>query len=517
MNEQAAPWVSGRHMSSVVDEVSRSELALLVRQFLLDDFPATARTFAAEAAALLQHAPTPGPQQHVKGLHAIVNEYVGLRERARQRESFSRTFGDSALARSCLGKIELLLDDYTAATGPREAGPREAGHRTHAHADSAAAAAAAAAGSIAVATATTRLPAEAPVAPVVPATRGDAAPPRSDVLALPPAASHTAQGHGSTEGQGPRRSRKSVQPRRHAVSHVRVSHVDSRQLFGARASSFGKGAATLGKGARGSTSASAGRATSAGTGRGAGVHEAGARSPGLAELLGASCGALGEGGEGLEGDALQGDGLQIAERIAQTINSINSSMQPADLGQPGGALPPALSGGGCLSVEQIVETLLADPGSLAMLALEPCAGSPPLPSQPPPPQRQGSGELSAPPRPASPPRSPCSRPPPLPPHALGALAPPPLRSDPAPGLARGAAPATPQLPPPAAPRAAPYQAMTQVQGLVAKRSTARKPSAPKATKAHAGPPNAGPVGGRDGRAAAPALVPSASKRPRADG
>ena len=130
---------------SSVDEVSRSELALLVRQFLLDDFPATARTFAAEAAALLQHAPTPGPQQHVKGLHAIVNEYVGLSERARQRESFSRTFGDSALARSCLGKIETLLDDYTAATGPREAGQREtagqrgAGHRTHAHADSAAA------------------------------------------------------------------------------------------------------------------------------------------------------------------------------------------------------------------------------------------------------------------------------------------------------------------------------------------------------------------------------------------
>ena len=286
---------------------------------------------------------------------------------------------------------------------------------------------------------------------------------------------------GHTEGQGPRRSRKSVRPRRHAVSHVRVSHVDSRQLFGARASSFGKGA-------RGGTSASTGRATSAGTWRGAGGRDAGARSPGLAELLGAGGGALGEGGEGLQGDALQGDGLQIAERIAQTINSMNSSMQHADL-PPGGALPPVLSGGGgCLSVEQIVETLLADPGSLAMLALEPCAGSPPLPSQPPQPQRQGSGELSAPPRPASPPRSPCSRPPPLPPHALGALAPPPLRSDPAPGLARGAAPATPQLPPPAAPRAAPYQAMTQVQGLVAKRSTARKPSAPKATKAHAGPP-----------------------------
>ena len=207
-------------MSTVVDEVSRSELALLVRQYLLDDFPATARAFAAEAAALLQHAPTPGPQQHVKGLHAIVNEYVGLSERARQRESFSRTFGDSALARSCLGKIELLLDDYAAATGPREAGQREAapvqreaGHRTHAHAGSVAAAPTAA-GSVALAAAS------------VPATRGDAPPPRA-VPAL--AASHTTQGPGPTEGQGTRRSRKSVQPRRRAVSHVRVSHVDSRQ------------------------------------------------------------------------------------------------------------------------------------------------------------------------------------------------------------------------------------------------------------------------------------------------
>ena len=496
-------------MSTVVDEESRSELALLVRQYLLDDFPATARAFAAEAAALLQHAPTPGPQQHVKGLHAIVNEYVGLSERARQRESFSRTFGDSALARSCLGKIELLLDDYAAATGPREAGQREAapvqreaGHRTHAHAGSVAAAPTAA-GSIALAAAS------------VPATRGDAPPPCRAVPAL--AASHTSQGSGPTEGQGTRRSRKSVQPRRRAVSHVRVSHVDSRQLFGARASSCASSSSCWGKGARGSSSASAGRASPAGTGRGAAAREAGAHSPGLAELLGASGDALGAGGAALQGDALQGDGLQIAERIAQTINSVNSSLQPADL-QPGGELPPA-AGGGSLSVEQIVETLLADPGSLAMLALEPCAGSPPLPLPPPPPQQQQQdyGEPAAPPRPASPPRSPPARPPPLPPHALGALAPPPQRPDAAPGLARGAPPATPQLPLPAAPRAAPYRAVSQVQGVLAKRSTARKPSAPKPTKPHATPPSATPAGGRDGRAAAPAIVPPASKRPRADG
>ena len=507
-------------MSTVVDEVSRSELALLVRQYLLDDFPATARTFAAEAAALLQHAPTPGPQQHVKGLHAIVNEYVGLSERARRRESFSRTFGDSALARSCLGKIELLLDDYVAATGPREAGQREAapvqreaGHRTHAHAGSGAAAPTAA-GSIALA------------ASSVPATRGDAPPPRGAVPALPLAASHTTQGPGPTEGQGTRRSRKSVQPRRRAVSHVRVSHVDSRQLFGARASSCASSSSCSsccwGKGARGSSSASAGRASSAGTGRGAGAREAGAHSPGLAELLGASGDALAAGGAALQGDGLQGDGLQIAERIAQTINSVSSSMQPADL-QPGGELPPALSAGGgslaggSLSVEQIVATLLADPGSLAMLALDPCAGSPPLPLPPPPQQQRDDGEPAAPPRPASPPRSPPARPPPLPPHALGALAPPPLRPDTAPGLARGAPPSTPQLPLPAAPRAAPYRAVSQVQGVLAKRSTARKPSAPKPTKPHATPPNATPVGGRDGRAAAPAIVPPASKRPRADG
>ena len=368
----------------------------------------------------------------------------------------------------------------------------------HAHAGSVAAAPTAA-GSIALAAAS------------VPATRGDAPPPCSAVPAL--AASHTSQGSGPTEGQGTRRSRKSVQPRRRAVSHVRVSHVDSRQLFGARASCAS--ASCWGKGARGSSSASAGRASPAGTGRGAAAREAGAHSPGLAELLGASGDALGAGGAALQGDALQGDGLQIAERIAQTINSVNSSLQPADL-QPGGEPPPA-SGGGSLSVEQIVETLLADPGSLAMLALEPCAGSPPLPPPPPPPQQQqDDGEPAAAPRPASPPRSPPARPPPLPPHALGALAPPPQRPDAAPGLARAAPPATPQLPLPAAPRGAPYRAASQVQGVLAKR-TARKPSAPKPTKPHATPPSATPAGGRDGRAAAPAIVPPASKRPRADG
>ena len=53
-----APSRPRSDMSTVVDEVSRSELALLVRQYLLDDFPATARAFAAEAAALpeKQHA-----------------------------------------------------------------------------------------------------------------------------------------------------------------------------------------------------------------------------------------------------------------------------------------------------------------------------------------------------------------------------------------------------------------------------------------------------------------------------
>ena len=100
-------------------EVSPQETASLVLRYLQTSFPASSRQFQLEAEGLLRLVQPPSAQQQVKGLHAILNEYVELEARARQRAAFERAFGDDAPVRGLLSKLGTVLDDYMAAAHAR--------------------------------------------------------------------------------------------------------------------------------------------------------------------------------------------------------------------------------------------------------------------------------------------------------------------------------------------------------------------------------------------------------------
>ena len=84
-------------MSLTVRELAPQETALLVLRYLQEhNFEQAARAFTAEADTLLRLVQPPTAQQRVKGLHAVLNEYVVLHARASRRAAFERTFGDDA-------------------------------------------------------------------------------------------------------------------------------------------------------------------------------------------------------------------------------------------------------------------------------------------------------------------------------------------------------------------------------------------------------------------------------------
>ena len=82
----------------VVHAVAPQETALLVLRYLQENaFLAAATAFAQEAASLLRLIAAPKPHQQVKGLHAVLNEYVALDARARS-EGRARAAADRAAA-----------------------------------------------------------------------------------------------------------------------------------------------------------------------------------------------------------------------------------------------------------------------------------------------------------------------------------------------------------------------------------------------------------------------------------
>ena len=115
-----------------VGAVTPQETAYLVLRYLQDNhFGASARQFAAEADGLLRLITPPPAHQQVKGLHALLCEYVALHARARQREAFERGFGDDANVRGCLSKLSAVMDDYMALRGrTRASAPLPAGGRS---------------------------------------------------------------------------------------------------------------------------------------------------------------------------------------------------------------------------------------------------------------------------------------------------------------------------------------------------------------------------------------------------
>ena len=99
-----------------VRELAPQETAMLVLRYLQENnFEQASRAFAVEADSLLKLVQPPQANQKVKGLHAVLNEYVVLDARARRRAAFERSFGDDADVRGCLSKLTEVMDDYLAA------------------------------------------------------------------------------------------------------------------------------------------------------------------------------------------------------------------------------------------------------------------------------------------------------------------------------------------------------------------------------------------------------------------
>ena len=97
-------------------ELAPQDTALLVLRYLRENqFEQAARAFAAEADSLLRLVQPPTANQRVKGLHAVLNEYVALHARASRRSAFERAFGDDHEVRGCLSKLTAVMDDYLAA------------------------------------------------------------------------------------------------------------------------------------------------------------------------------------------------------------------------------------------------------------------------------------------------------------------------------------------------------------------------------------------------------------------
>ena len=99
----------------VARELTPQETALIVMRYLQDNrFEQSSRAFAAEADSLLRLVQPPSAAQRVKGLHAVLNEYVALHARASRRATFERTFGDDGDVRGCLSRLTAVMDDYLA-------------------------------------------------------------------------------------------------------------------------------------------------------------------------------------------------------------------------------------------------------------------------------------------------------------------------------------------------------------------------------------------------------------------
>lgn len=97
--------------------VTKEELAFLVLQYLKEEgFSHTEKTFSHEAAAFVERILPMG--KRVKGLHAIVNEYMVLRHAEMLRGSFVNGAAEGAdeevrdKVRSTMESLCSLLDDY---------------------------------------------------------------------------------------------------------------------------------------------------------------------------------------------------------------------------------------------------------------------------------------------------------------------------------------------------------------------------------------------------------------------
>jgi hypothetical protein len=181
-----------------MDEVAPQETALLVLHYLREhSFTETARCFASEANALLSLVAPPAAGQRIRGLHSVLNEFVTLEARARERAAFERTFGDDGDVRSCLSKLGAVMDDYMAS----KARNRNALALKHARSTDAHTAG----------------------RPVLGEVSGSTAPPgRAGAAARMPPPLHAPERPVS-------RKRKSTQPQRRAAD---AGSLSSRQLFG---------------------------------------------------------------------------------------------------------------------------------------------------------------------------------------------------------------------------------------------------------------------------------------------
>jgi uncharacterized membrane protein YgcG len=93
-------------------EVTAPELATLVLLYLRENaYDASATAFMHEAIGALRLIVPPKPPLRAKSLKAILNEYVVLETRTRQRAAFARAFLGRPAVRDCVEKMSGLLGD----------------------------------------------------------------------------------------------------------------------------------------------------------------------------------------------------------------------------------------------------------------------------------------------------------------------------------------------------------------------------------------------------------------------
>jgi len=93
-------------------EVTAPELATLVLLYLRENaYDASATAFMHEAIGALRLIVPPKPPLRAKSLKAILNEYVVLETRTRQRAAFARAFVGRPAVRDCVEKMSGLLGD----------------------------------------------------------------------------------------------------------------------------------------------------------------------------------------------------------------------------------------------------------------------------------------------------------------------------------------------------------------------------------------------------------------------
>ena len=294
--------------------VTPQETAYLVLRYLQDNqFISAATQFAAEAEGLLRHIVPPAANQKVKGLHTLLCEYVALDARARQREAFERAFGDDGDVRSCLSRLGCVMDDYMALRNSRNS-----------------------ASSVSSTWPASVAPAAAALAPRRPEERpGTSAPERS----------------GS-------RKRKSVPRRR--LQNGSSSGVDgplnSRQLFG-QARSSPSYLSSPWQGARGGTSSAGGSRSWPPLGAPSDIDHS--SLPDVNEQLGEAIAKRINTGVGMAGTgrATSLGGGSWEKGMATTRDAGNTGRPPS------GRIAVDE-----MSVDEIVQSLLADPHATAMLS-----------------------------------------------------------------------------------------------------------------------------------------------------